>query len=220
MRYFTFRLVPLAEEYFHPALAEAATHPEITLEQMQYINLLGDGTGVVLLGGRGDPDAAVEILRDNDDVIDWELIPGNSETEYYAYIHFTDREPAVGLLQLLEDYKLVLDLPLRFNAAGDLRVTVVGTDENMQRALANVPEAIDAQATEMGTFNPEDDRAIARLTDRQREVLETAVELGYYEVPRQATYEEIADACGCTVGTVGEHLNRIEARIIHAALGD
>ncbi|AQL44538.1 hypothetical protein BV210_10820 [Halorientalis sp. IM1011] len=218
MRYFTFTFVPLEERYFHPALAEARDHPDITLEQMKYINLFEDETGVVLLGGRGDETAAEALLADNDDVIDWELIPSNDENGYYAYIHFTGREPAVGLLKLLDEYRLVLELPLRFTSEGYLRVTVIGTDDNIQQALRNVPDTIDAQATQMGEYNPDDERAIAGLTERQREVLEAAVEMGYYEVPRQATYEEIADVCDCTVGTVGEHLNRIESQIIHSAM--
>ncbi|WP_336001732.1 helix-turn-helix domain-containing protein [Halorientalis halophila] len=216
MRYFTFTFVPLEDRYFHPALAEARDQPDITLEQMKYINLFEDETGIVLLGGRGDESAAAAVMQDNDDVIDWELIPGNDG--FYAYIHFTGREPAVGLLKLLDEYRLVLELPLRFTSEGYLRVTVIGTDDHIQEALQNVPEAIDAQATQMGEYNPDDERAIAGLTKRQREVLEAAVELGYYQVPREATYEEIAEVCDCTVGTVGEHLNRIESQIIHASM--
>lgn len=216
MRYFTFTLVPLADRYFHPSLAEARQHEGLTLEQMKYINLFEDDTGVVLLGGRGSEAAAEEVLQASEDVVDWELIPGDDG--FYVYIHFVGREPAVGLLKLLDEYRLVLELPLRFTSEGYLRVTVIGSDDNIQDALRNVPETIDAQATQMGEYNPDDERAIAGLTDRQREVLEAAVEMGYYEVPRQATYEEIAEACDCTVGTVGEHLNRIESQIIHSAM--
>jgi predicted DNA binding protein len=158
------------------------------------------------------------VLSSVDDVVDWELIPGNDEDGYYAYIHFVGREPAVGLLKLLDKFRLVLELPLRFTSEGYLRVTVIGSDDNIQQALRSVPDTIDAQATQMGEYHPDDGRAIAGLTNRQREVLEAAVEKGYYEVPRQATYEDIAEVCDCTVGTVGEHLNRIESQIIHSAM--
>ncbi|MFB6142699.1 MAG: helix-turn-helix domain-containing protein [Halorientalis sp.] len=212
MRYFTFTLVPLGDADFHPVIAAAKDHPDINLEQIPYINLLSDDTGVALIGGHGDPDAAAALLADHPDALEWELIPG--DPGYYAYVHFDASGPSRDLLGLVDDYRLVLDLPIHFTGTGDLRVTVVGSDDNIQEALANVPDTIDAEATEMGTFQPDDDRAIARLTERQREVLEAAVELGYYEVPREATYEDIAEVCDCTVGTVGEHLNRIEAAII------
>jgi predicted DNA binding protein len=51
------------------------------------------------------------------------------------------------------------------------------------------------------------------LTERQQEVLEVALELGYYDVPRQATHNDIAERLDLSVGTVGEHLQKIEARV-------
>jgi len=216
MRYFTFTLVPLDDRDFHPVVAAVKAEPSITLEQIAYINLLEDKTGVSLIGGYGDQDATAEILAAHPSALEWELIPG--DPGHYTYVHWAESEPTVELLELVDDYRLVLELPIQFTGQGNLRVTVVGSDDNIQDALANVPETIDAEATEMGTYRPDDERAIARLTDRQREVLEAAVRLGYYEVPRQATYEDIAEVCDCTVGTVGEHLNRIEASIIGATV--
>lgn len=216
MRYFTFTLVPLDDRDFHPVIAAVKAEPAVTLEQIAYINLLGDKTGVSLIGGYGDEDASAEVLKDHPSALDWELIPG--DPGHYTYVHWAKSEPTVELLELIDDYRLVLELPIQFTSQGNLRVTVVGSDDNIQDALASVPKTIDAEATEMGTYRPDDERAIARLTDRQREVLEAAVRLGYYEVPREATYEDIAEVCDCTVGTVGEHLNRIEASIIGATV--
>jgi len=218
LRYFTFTLVPQGDNGFHPGFVEVRAHPDIKLEQLRYVNLLGDKSGVALTGGRGNEEAVREAIGRAEYMLDWAFIPGDGD-RFHLYLHFEAMEPGLGLLELLDDYRLVPELPFEFTARGNLRVTVVGTDENIRQALASVPDSIDAQATEMGQYDPDDDRAIARLTDRQREVLEAAIELGYYEVPRQATYEDIAEVCDCTVGTVGEHLNRVESRILHAALG-
>ena len=54
----------------------------------------------------------------------------------------------------------------------------------------------------------------AQLTDRQREILAAAVEVGYYEVPRQASHEDIADHLGIAPATVGEHLRKIESTVL------
>ena len=43
------------------------------------------------------------------------------------------------------------------------------------------------------------------LTDRQREVLETAVEMGYFEYPKGANASEVAEALGISVSTFAEH---------------
>lgn len=46
------------------------------------------------------------------------------------------------------------------------------------------------------------------LTDRQREVIAVAVELGYFSVPREATLSDVADEVGIGKSTAGEHLRR------------
>jgi len=52
-----------------------------------------------------------------------------------------------------------------------------------------------------------------RLTDRQREVLETALEMGYYEYPRAANATEVGERLGLTASTVVEHLTLAEAKL-------
>jgi predicted DNA binding protein len=52
------------------------------------------------------------------------------------------------------------------------------------------------------------------LTERQREMLDTAVRLGYYETPRRTTHRGIAAELDLSVGTVTEHFQRVEASVI------
>ncbi|GAB3698130.1 helix-turn-helix domain-containing protein [Halorubrum pallidum] len=52
------------------------------------------------------------------------------------------------------------------------------------------------------------------LTDRQRELLFTAVDLGYYEVPRRTTLTEVADHVGIAKSTCSETLQRVERTVI------
>lgn len=55
---------------------------------------------------------------------------------------------------------------------------------------------------------------IAQLTDRQREVIEIAYQEGYYEVPRQASAEDIASELQVDASTVSEHLQRAERNLL------
>ncbi|MFQ3320750.1 MAG: putative DNA binding protein, partial [Natronomonas sp.] len=52
------------------------------------------------------------------------------------------------------------------------------------------------------------------LTARQKEVLLAALEAGYYDESRQATYDDIASVVDCSATTVGEHLRKIEGRLV------
>ncbi len=58
------------------------------------------------------------------------------------------------------------------------------------------------------------DRPLDDLTSRQREVIETAWDLGYYEVPRDATADDVAAALELDASTVTEHLQRAERNLL------
>lgn len=58
------------------------------------------------------------------------------------------------------------------------------------------------------------------LTDRQREVLETAYHSGYFEWPRGSTAEEIAETLGITAPTLHAHLRKVESAVFNDLLSD
>ncbi|MFB6136974.1 MAG: helix-turn-helix domain-containing protein [Halobacteriaceae archaeon] len=58
----------------------------------------------------------------------------------------------------------------------------------------------------------------SRLTERQREVLETAHRLGYFEHPKGANAGEVADALGVSPSTFTEHLAAAQRKILDAVL--
>jgi predicted DNA binding protein len=57
------------------------------------------------------------------------------------------------------------------------------------------------------------------LTDRQREVLETAHEMGYFEHPKGANVGEVAEAIGITTSTFTEHLSAAQSKPFAGILG-
>jgi predicted DNA binding protein len=52
------------------------------------------------------------------------------------------------------------------------------------------------------------------LTERQQEVLETAFEMGYFEVPRETTTEAVADELDIDPSTAREHLQRAQRNLL------
>lgn len=57
-----------------------------------------------------------------------------------------------------------------------------------------------------------------RLTDRQREVVDTALRLGYFEWPREINSEELAAELDIGRATLLEHLRKAESKLLTAAL--
>jgi predicted DNA binding protein len=53
-----------------------------------------------------------------------------------------------------------------------------------------------------------------QLTEKQRDVLITAYKMGYYDVPRRGSSQDIAKKLGLVDATVVEHLRKAEQRLI------
>jgi hypothetical protein len=60
------------------------------------------------------------------------------------------------------------------------------------------------------------DSVLPNLTPRQREVLQTATEMGYYRIPRDVTTGDVADALAIERRTLEEHLRRAENKLLTA----
>ncbi len=59
-----------------------------------------------------------------------------------------------------------------------------------------------------------------RLTDRQREVLETAYRMGYFSYPRESNAAAVADALGIVRSTFAEHLAVAQRRLFESVFED
>ncbi|WP_135821578.1 helix-turn-helix domain-containing protein [Halostella litorea] len=60
---------------------------------------------------------------------------------------------------------------------------------------------------------------VPQLTARQREVLLTAVEGGYYDLPRETTTAAVAESVGVERRTAEDHLRRAERKVVEAFAG-
>lgn len=97
---------------------------------------------------------------------------------------------------------------------------VVGKPAPLQAMFDEVPDGIDVQITTIGQFPCATVDRSRQLTNRQREVIETAVAMGYYEQPRQITHQDIADELRCGLSTVTEHLQKAEDKLVRSAIND
>lgn len=59
---------------------------------------------------------------------------------------------------------------------------------------------------------------LSTIPPRQRELLNEAVDRGYFEIPRETTLEELADAMGITKTTASNHLRKAERQLVEFLL--
>lgn len=214
MRYATFSIV--AETGFTSVGRTISGHPDITHGGIQNITLLGDGTVLMLTQLRGDLELARTILEEREDIRQCEVF---GEEDGYAYIHVDATDVVQQLLTVEREHEVLISTPIEFtdtewDDGEKLRVTLLGEDRTLQRVVSNAPDAVDISLEETGDYQPDLDEVAALLTDRQHEILQTAVELGYYEVPRETTHSEIAATLDVAPGTISEHLQKIESKVL------
>ncbi|WP_126661410.1 helix-turn-helix domain-containing protein [Haloterrigena salifodinae] len=211
MRQYELRLSPQGG-WFHPFEKRIDRREGVDRVAIHRIRLRPDGLGVMVYELAGEFER-VEAL------VDEELGSlGYWIEEYgdriFVCSRFVPNETVSELLRVTRDFQVFLDPPLTYVRGGDLKVSLFATEESFQRARSVVPDTVDLTLETKQPFEPEENVFLASLTPKQRRLFETAIELGYYGSPRETTYEEIGREVGIAGGTVGEHLRKIEAKLV------
>ncbi len=95
-----------------------------------------------------------------------------------------------------------------------LAFSVVGPPGAVSAAIDDLESnGLGLELLRVGPYTGRDDPLDA-LTERQREVVRTAYDLGYYEVPRETATDEVAAELGLEPSTVTEHLQRAEGNFL------
>jgi predicted DNA binding protein len=103
---------------------------------------------------------------------------------------------------------------------GTMSARVVGDAGALQRALEAAPDGVEVQIDTISQFYGHTDDPVVGLSDRQREAVAVALELGYYNQPRGATHEDVAAELDCAPQTASDHLQKAEANIIRAVMDE
>lgn len=204
------RLTPTDELFGHDGA--------IAVESIRYVNPVSDDDDryVELLEVRGDLEEVRSLLAESSTALEFAVTGGDDRG--VVYVQWRRADLVDELLSILREHEIVVDWPMRFvGTDGDrgLEITAIGTSRAIQRAAADLPEGIGVELERLGEYEPGVDPG-ATLTERQRELFNVAVREGYYQVPRETTHRELAEILDLAPSTVGEHLQRIEAKLATA----
>jgi hypothetical protein len=172
-----------------------------------------DGTNTMIFRTTGDPDPYREALSEVSTLRAFEVADGPGD-RFYTYA-----EDALGgeerdMVGAFARVGLVLLTPVVFRTDGSIVGSVVGPADVVQSALDAMPDGVDVEVLAVSPYRPAPLEGQRALTERQREAVEAAVEIGYYRPTREGTVEEIAAELGCATGTAAEHLRRAEAKVM------
>ena len=185
-----------------------------TQEAIQYLNLLDNGTVVGVARFRGDAERLATIEDEIPEIITCTVTGGET---WLAYLQYEPGKFETVLLERIDTEAISIDWPMKETDDG-LQVTLFGEDAALQRLIAGFPEEVDVTLERAGEYQPHMVDPAGQLTDRQKEILRTALAAGYYDIPRRATQRDLAAELGLSRGTIGEHLRRAEAKIIRSVI--
>lgn len=199
----------------HPIDEAIAAEPSVSRERIHRIELLADDTCVILYEVRGELETGLSVLEGQETVLEYELADADRGL---VYVHFEPTPRLEALLSVDRSTQFVMLYPLTVTHDGSLRITIVGDESTLRSGIADLPAGIDLELERVGDFQSTPETPAASLTDRQREVLRTALRMGYYEIPRRTTHEEIGATLDVAGITVGEHLRRVENKVLSSVL--
>ena len=104
-------------------------------------------------------------------------------------------------------------LVIRAPAGADLRTFTLGVQSPFPDVSVVAKREIDNEVQSTSSFRRQLEE---KLTDRQRDVMETALASGYFEWPRGSTAEEVASSLGIAAPTFHEHLRAGERKLIES----
>ena len=162
------------------------------------------GVGLVEVSAPDLPDVVGE-MDDAEGILRLELLEASAES---ALVEFETTDPL--LLLSVSESAVPLELPLTVQD-GEAELDVTASRDSLSTL-----------ATQLETFGMSFDVEYVRelsdsehlLTDRQRRLLDVAVEEGYYDSPRNCTLTELAEKVGVAKSTASETLHRAEGKII------
>jgi len=200
------------ESDVHPmygVLTEASFVERATALQWNYT---GDALGI-LHHVVGDADALERAMGEIPEVVGYDMARV-TDRSCYVYVRDATTGPLRELFAPVSSGGLLVVPPVTYEPDGTVVFSMFGPDDELQDAVTSVPAPLEVTIEAVGGLADTTAAVEATLTNRQREIATTAVTMGYYDVPRTASQEDIADELDCAPSTVAEHLRKAESRIM------
>jgi len=172
-----------------------------------------------LLYLEGDLDRFETVLAGTDVVLAHD-VTAVGDGRGYAYVHSEPHSTAWRMFELATSDRLLPVFPVQYHRDGTVSARIVGPSGRLQALLEAVPDGVEASIERVGEYDLGRAPIPPSLPARQREALEVALDAGYYEVPRQASRDEVAGRLGCAPSTASEHLRKAERRLVRTYLND
>ena len=142
-----------------------------------------------------------------------EILEVKSRTLYEAFAKVLFNGPVPMFISQNEDLWWVS--PTHLTPSG-VTITIRGTKSAIRSFRKNLLDSIDDNfSVKLSSESYNSPEFLDKFPPKQRLVLNKAIEMGYYNRPRECTQRDIAEVLKIKQATVSEHLQSAESKIIH-----
>jgi predicted DNA binding protein len=211
MRYLELVLSP-GKGLIHPLFPVMADSSFVQGAWMLDWNVTREDTTMALFRIEGDSNRLSIALETEPTVLDYDLSSAEGG-EFYASIYSEAIATERQLWIAFNQRQSMLIPPLEYRD-GTVTCRIVGTQEELSAAIDEIPSGLKTEIKRVNQFESRAKGVASALTDRQREAVETAIDIGYYRIPREASAADLAGRLNCSPSTASELLRRAESRVI------
>jgi len=179
-------------------------YPDAMFKILAALSDAEEGVGLVEIRSS----SLAEILDDMERYDSVSNVAVLNRTDGQALVQFETTLPM--LLLPARDSGVPLEMP--FELSDGIAVWEVQTSSDRLSELSDQLEFFDISFTVEYIQYDVDEKQL--LTDSQEELIEKAIEMGYYDTPRECSLTELAEEIGRSKSTVSETLHRAEGKII------
>ncbi|SEW12187.1 Predicted DNA binding protein, contains HTH domain [Natrinema salifodinae] len=214
MKYLDVRLSQ-PDRMLHPMQRFIREGDAVRYEELRAWNIAApaDGLEYELFYAEADRDAYVDAIEAVDSVRWYDLTPID-DGSFYVYICQETRPEDVRWRRAFAALNLVVVPPVVYDAEAAFEMTVVGAGEDLRAMLDGLPDAIDVTVRAIGEYDRRHAPVSGELTERQLEAVAAAVDVGYYEIPREGGVSAVADELDCAPSTAATLLQKAQARVM------
>jgi hypothetical protein len=111
--------------------------------------------------------------------------------------------------------KLLVARPPDFLDVDRMKVEILGKERDVKKILENASRWSNTyKILGLTSIDKKEEPLLSKLSSKQRQALLTAFALGYYDVPRKISSEELSRHLNADKSTIVEHLRKAEKKLI------
>ena len=184
-------------------------HPDATFRVLSAFAANEHGVGIVEIEAGGGVDPIIEDISEHEVITETELLWNEGDE---ALIEFETRTPMMLLAARRSSVPVRMPFEIQ-DGVGNWELTA------SRDRLSELSSVFETMGIDHSLEYVHKVRSEEFLTDKQRDVMETALDMGFYDTPREASLSDVAEEIGIAKSTCSEILHRAEEKVVKDFFG-